>query len=780
MSAIKFANLHNHTSKGSFDSIIKTKDFVNKIKDLGQEHVVQTDHGTMSGMIELASETQKAGLKYIPGIEFYVTHGAKPTKERDMYHRAFYHMLAIALDNEGLKNLFRLVALSYRGDHFYGKPRISIEELKAHSQGIHLTSGCLASPTNAMLIQTEDYVKAKKTIEDLAFTFKDRFACELQDSGEGENQQKANEGNIQIAKELGIPTVVTSDAHYCDCCNGDLRTIFLKMKSNRDLTFNDKDDEGFFSSGKLWLKSGEELAKIFGDEPVKNAYDIACKSNVNLKLGTPLFPVPLSMQAYIVDAKEKTSEQQLRELTFKGLKTRLEKSSYAQERKDEYTKRLNEELDIICDLGFAPYFLVLFEILDWCRKKNILIGKGRGSAAGSLVSYCLKITGIDPIKYGLYFSRFLNKSRVSPPDIDIDIPKDRRQELIDYLVAEYGDTHVCQIKTFSMLKPKGLARDIARAYGETELGNEIAKLIPPALHGREPTVEESINQVAALREEKYAHIIDKMKELEGVTRQSGVHAAGVIISPMPLSEIAPIEYQRAKGKKTGDRDKPIIQIDMNEVEKLGLIKFDFLGLRNLSTVAEVLEQVYPGVNVNDSFENIDLADPEVFKSIRSITDMGGIFQFENSAAIADLLHSMLPEHLEDISAATSIFRPGPLGQGVDKTFIKNKSQPWTTDISAFDEILKPTNGCLIYQEQLIKLCMDVAGFSEVDGDEVRKVVGKKKLEDVEKWKEPFVLGCMETSKITREHAEQLFTIIVDSASYLFNKSHAVKRITNKI
>ena len=781
---MKFVNLHNHTDRGSYDSIFTADKFINRLIELDQEVLVQTDHGTMRGMINLAQKANKAGLKYIPGLEAYMTLGDVPLRGKDEFGRTQYHIVLLAKNKTGLMNLQRLAALSTTKDHFYYKPRVSLYEILNNNEGLIATSACIAGVIPQTILMEQGYKELPNPCfikhvmglnctpdemrEDLIFDpnlrgyrstesliemflngFGDDFYLEIQDSGAGEEQDVINKALIEISKERGIPLIATSDAHYATKGEASLRTMMLKIRTGRIDDANSK----FFEEGNLWLKSGEELESIFGSEPIANTVTIANKCNVEIDFKQTYFPVPELPPSYNESSKY-----------FYDLAHQQLKDNPNIPNTEEYINRLDEEITTITELGFADYFLVLVEILKWAKEHSILTGPGRGSAAGSLVSYVLGITNIDPIQYKLFFSRFLNKARVSWPDIDLDIDAEQRDKLIQYVIDKYGEDKVCQIMTFSELKPRGMAKDIGRALKMDDLGYKVSDLIPPSDQGREPTVAFSLEQVSELSEEKYEPIVSRMKLLEGLNRTTGVHAAGLVISPKPLIEIAPIEYQRTKEKET-----PVIQLSMNEVESIGLVKMDFLGLRNLSVIRKTIDLV-PELNSPNDIPNDDL---DTYQMLRITKDFGGIFQFEGSPAIGELLRNIQPKRLEDIADATSLFRPGPLGIGLNKLYLANKKEGWVSSGTPMDEITKDSEGCLIYQEQLISMCVDIAGFTPEDGDRIRKVLGKKKIKEVEEWREPFIKGCLSTSGISEEESGDLFESIKSGASYLFNKSHAI-------
>ncbi len=673
-----FVNIHNHTTLGSFDSVITPGRFVERIKELGQEYVVQTDHGTLGGMVQVAQAARKAGLKYIPGLEAYVSYNGL-TKEKDELGNLHYHMLLLARNRRGFENLLQIIYRSYKEDHFYYKPRIDFRELQELSEGLIVTTGCLAS-RSSKLIMAEREDLAEQYLRELQQTFGNSLYAEVQDSGCGPEQAVVNKVILGMAQDLGIPAVATSDAHFASPCEGPLREMFLKIRHG---AIGDDENE-FYKSGNLYLKSGDELAKLFGDEAIANTVDLASRCDVDLKLGRSLFPAPTIPETF---APEEDQEQRvndyLRHLAEEGLQER----GFAD--LDEYRSRLDSELQTISELGFSPYFLIVWDLVEEARRRGVLVGPGRGSAAGSIVCFCLKITGLDPIEHGLFFSRFLNKSRVSWPDIDIDFCKSRRSELFQYLSEKYGEDKVAHIMTFAGMKPKSMARDVGRMLGNPKLGSQIAELIPPDFQGRSVTVAEALEQEPRLHDPKFAVVTDKMLLLEGLTRSQGTHAAGAVISPEPIYQVAPTG-------RHGKEKHWTVQVDMDEIEQLGLVKLDVLGLRTLTVIDNCLSMI-DGI---EKPEDIPVDDPAVYRNLWDTPTMGGFFQFENNLGMAELLRRILPQELGDLGVGTALFRPGPLGTGMDKQYCANREEGWApVPGDPLDKITAETYGAMVYQEQ---------------------------------------------------------------------------------
>lgn len=793
-SLLKMANIHNHTDVGSFDSILTADTFVQRIKDLGQEHVVQTDHGSMRGVVQLAQKARKAGLKFVPGIEVYCTLDDIPQKAPDGLGRRYYHMLLLAQNDKGYRNLCRLTHTSYKKDgHFYYKPRVSLAEIEENNEGLIATTGCLASPLNQVALleaHGEAQFREKRDpklrealhriglscdddmgewpedveppqlkkeefgvycydnlLNRLLGIFGDRLYGELQDCGE-EDQFLANDVLKHHCTQRGIPLIVTSDAHYAAPEDARIREMMLRIRHNQMTDGGD-----FYSGGRLHLKSAQELADIFGEEPVRNTLELVGRCE-DIILEHPVsFPVP------------NVVTKPLRDICIDEVDKRKLPETYRQ--------RVHEEMDVIEPLGFENYFLTLREVLGEARKRGILIGPGRGSAAGSLVAYLTDITQIDPIKYKLLFSRFLNKHRKSPPDIDIDLSSDRREDFLKMVQELYGHDHVGQIATYGLLKPKSIARDLGRIYDCTDLGDEVAKLIPPPLFGREPTVAEALAQEPKLLLKKYAHIIEPMQKLESLCRNLGMHAGGIVISPRPLYEEVPVE---CKEEKDGSL-KNIIQLSMNEIENCGLIKYDFLGLRNLTVITKTCELL--GRDPQKVFEEIPLDDAKTFEHIAETKDFGGIFQFEGSLGIGNLLKAIKPTSISHISDATALFRPGALGAGMDKLYLQNREAflrgEWSPK-TRYEEVLKDTYGTMVYQEQLMAIVVELAGFDEAGADSLRRAVGKKKPEEMKKLKGAFIEGAQKIGGVSKEDAEKIWGDIEKNADYSFNGSHSVNKL----
>lgn len=794
---MKMVNIHNHTDKGSFDSVLSHDRFISRIQELNQEYIVQTDHGTMNAMISLAKKSYKAGLKYIPGVELYVTWGNKPIKQKDEFNRLYYHMLVLAKNNTGLKNLQNLVALSYSPDHFYYKPRIAIEELISHKEGLIITSGCLASLTSQTILFENSYKKTEdkddffKRNVDAAYLsgvscddhfgfdesilktgelkgarsldslvdyflkyFKDDFYLEIQDCG-ADDQLIVNQALIDLSERKGVPLVATSDAHYATPEDADTRRNMLMIRNNAIPDDNETSAE-FYDGGKIHLKGFEELAQTLPEQAIYESWNIASKCDVKFDFNKTYFPSVTHLLP-----KETEEEIYFKRICDLGMTQRGLTGI------PEYESRLLEEKQTIKDLGFIPYFICLYEILKKASDAQILIGAGRGSAAGSLVCYLLRITDIDPIRYGLFFSRFLNKSRVSLPDVDSDCSSEDREKLLHLIKEMFGEDKVGKVITFSGLKPRGTARDLGRILGLSDLGNKVASLVPPPLHGVEPTIEECFTYVPELSLPEYAPITNKMKDLQGLTRSEGVHAAGLVITPVPLADIVPYKIQEEKDGTSNI----ILQLSVEELEDAGLIKYDFLGLRTLTILKKTFEYLLKD-GVKTTLDDIPDEDPLVYEYLRSTKDYGGLFQVEGSVGFSTLLSQIQPRKLEDISLVSGLYRPGPLGVGMDKIIIQRRSEGWVPR-NDLDRALKDTYGCLVFQEQLMKIAVEFASFSEMDADSLRKAIGKKKPEELAKWKDIFFSRAQTSGRLSPNLIKEVWDSIESAGAYSFNLSHSI-------
>ncbi len=751
----QFVHLHLHTQYSLLDGANQIDPLVQRVKSFGQPAVAMTDHGNMFGAVEFYRKAKEAGVKPIIGCEAYMAPASRFTKDSALAHNDYYHLILLATNLKGYQNLIKLVSKAYL-EGFYYKPRMDKELLQQHHEGLIALSGCLSGEV-AYLIGQKDLEGATKTAGEYREIFgKDHYYLELQANGL-EHQRVANEGLLDIHKKLGIPLAGTNDCHYLKKEDAHPHDLMLCLQTGK--TINEP-NRMKFDTDQLYVKSTDEIAAEFKELPgaVANTVRIAEACNLELALNQthlPQYKVPEGF----------TRETYVEHLAKEGLAARL------QERPSSipamaYEVRLKEELTIICSMGFAGYFLIVWDIIRFARSRGIPVGPGRGSAAGSLVAYALRITDLDPLVYTLLFERFLNPERVSLPDIDMDFCMDRRGEVINYVVDKYGSDHVAQIITFGTLGAKAAIRDIGRVleipYAEVD---RVAKLVPNQLN---ITLNDALLQEPKLREltetdPKIGELMSIAKSLEGLARHASTHAAGVVISEGPLTDHVPL-YK-------GANDEIVTQYSMGDVEKIGLVKFDFLGLKTLTMIhnaVHLINRMHPD-RPPLAIEQLPYDDPQTFGLLAS-GKTTGLFQLE-SAGMRDLLTGLKPDRFEDIIAIIALYRPGPMDLIPD--FIKRKQGkvPITYEVPELEPLLKDTYGVIVYQEQVMAIANKVAGFSLGQADILRRAMGKKKPEEMEKLRAQFIAGARER-KISEPKAKKLFDLIQKFAGYGFNKSHA--------
>lgn len=753
-----FVHLHVHTEYSLLDGFSRLKKLISRAKELNMSSIAITDHGCMFGVIDFYKIAKKEGIKPIIGCEVYTA--ARKINDKDPnYDKYNGHLILLAENMTGYKNLIKLVSTSYV-EGFYYKPRIDIEELKKHSEGIIALSACLAGDIPRAILN-RNYEKAKKTALEYRGIFGEKnFFLEIQDHNLPE-QKEVNAGIVKLSKEIGIPLVATNDVHYVNKEDSKIHDVLMCIQMGK--TVNDP-NRMRFGSDEFYLKSREEMESLFpyALEAIDNTVEIANRCNVEFDFNTihlPRYDVP---EGY-------TPETYLRELCFKGLEERYEAPG------KEIVDRLNYELDVIEKMGYVEYFLITWDFINFSKENNIMVGPGRGSAAGSIVSYTLKITDIDPMKYSLLFERFLNPERVSMPDIDIDFCYERREEVIDYVKRKYGEDHVAQIITFGTMGAKAAIRDVGRVldvpYNKVD---RIAKEIPFALG---MTIDKALQTNPNLKEiyeqdQETKEIIDISKQIEGMLRHASTHAAGVVISKNPVDEYVPL-YKH--------QDAITTQFTMTTLEELGLLKMDFLGLRTLTVIRDALELIEKNYNKKIDFSKMEYDDPKVYELLSS-GDTLGVFQLE-SAGMRSFMKQLKPDNFEDIVAGISLYRPGPMDS--IPTYINNKNNP--EDVTYLHEKLRPildvTYGCLVYQEQVMQVVRDLGGYSYGRSDLVRRAMGKKKMDVMEEERQYFIhgkldengeieiAGCVRNG-VNEEIANKIFDDMIDFAKYAFNKSHA--------
>lgn len=738
-----FAHLHVHTEYSLLDGACRLKDLISTVKNLGQSSVAITDHGVMYGAVDFYNEAKKQGIKAIIGCEVYVAPRTRFDKIKE-FDLAYNHLVLLCKNEIGYKNLIKMVSLSFT-EGFYSKPRIDIELLEKYNDGLIALSGCLAGKVQKLLVSNE-YNEAKKYAEKLDSIFgRNNFYLEMQDHGIRE-QQIVNPQLIRISNETGIPLVATNDAHYVRKEDSKVQKILLCIQTNKTIT---EDNPIAFPTNEFYIKSKEEMLELFPEEAVENTVKIAERCNFEFKFGEIKLPY--------FDIGEKDHFEYFKEKCYKGLYNK-----YGNNPDKKILNRLEYELITIKNMGYIDYFLIVQDYVNFAKHQNIPVGPGRGSGAGSLAAYCVGITEVDPIKYNLLFERFLNPERVSMPDFDVDFCQLRRQEVVDYVIKKYSSERVAQIVTFGTLAARAAVKDVGRALGYPyQFCDTVAKLIPRALDITIETAIEQSNELKKLYEtdEKAKNLLDLAKKVEGMPRHASKHAAAVVISDKAVSDYVPLSK---------NDDSIVTQYTMTGIEKLGLLKMDFLGLRNLTIIDDTIKSIknkFPNFDINRIPEN----DKETFEMLSNgLSD--GVFQFE-SEGMKNVLQMLKPEKIDDLIAVLSLYRPGPM-QYI-KTYINNRHNP--ENISYKTELLKPilndTYGCIIYQEQVMQIFRSLAGYSLGKADIVRRAMSKKKHDVMISEKETFVKNCVENG-INNKTAYELFEELTAFSSYAFNKSHA--------
>ena len=753
----QFVHLHLHTQYSLLDGANQLTPLFQQVKQYDMPAVAMTDHGNLFGAIDFYQKAKAEGVKPIIGCEAYMAPGHRTQREGQFAHNEYYHLILLATNRIGYHNLIKLSSRAYL-EGFYYKPRMDKELLQEHQEGLIALSGCLSGEV-PYLIGQRDMEAATRVADEYRNIFgKDRYFLEVQANGL-EHQRIANQGLVEIHKKLGIPLVGTNDCHYLK--KGDARPheIMLCLQTGKTL----KDPNRMkFDTDQLYVKSTDEMVYEFAELPmaVLNTCHIAEQCNLELEFGHSYLPDYQVPEGF-------THESYLKYRVEEGLRERLRErpTSIAAE---TYQHRLNTELAVLNTMGYAGYFLVVWDIINFARSRGIPVGPGRGSAAGSLVAYALRITDLDPLAYNLLFERFLNPERVTMPDIDMDFCMDRRGEVINYVIEKYGEEHVCQIITFGTLGAKAAIRDVGRVmdfpYAEVD---RVAKLVPTQLN---ITLQDAIQQEPRLKElidgdVRMKELMDHAMALEGLARHASTHAAGVVISQKPLMDHVPLY-------KTSN-DEIVTQYTMTDLEKVGLVKFDFLGLKTLTMInhAVTLLKSDPALDASLDINNLPLEDPETF-SLLSAGKTTGIFQLESSG-MRNLLVKIKPETFEDLIAILALYRPGPLESGMVDDFIKRKRDPSQIvyDPAQLESILKETYGVIVYQEQVMAIANQLAGFSLGQADLLRRAMGKKKHEEMAKHKALFVQGA-QANHIPEKQAEKLFDQMAFFAGYGFNKSHS--------
>lgn len=751
-----FVHLHVHTEYSLLDGSNKIKEYVKRVKELGMDSAAITDHGVMYGVIDFYKAAKEAGINPIIGCEVYVAPHSRFDRELTGGEDRYYHLVLLAENNVGYANLIKIVSKGFTEGYYY-RPRVDFEVLQQYHEGIIALSACLAGEV-PRLIQKGLIDEAKKTAKKFEECFgKGNYFLELQDHGIPA-QQMVNSALLNMSKELDIPLVATNDVHYTYAEDAQPHDILLCLQTGKKLA---DEDRMRYEGGQYYVKSEEEMKGLFpyAWEAVENTQRIADRCHVEIEFGNykvPHYEVPEGYDSWTY----------LNKLCRDGVAERYPEDD------GTLQKRLEYELDIIKTMGFVDYFLIVWDYINYCRENNIAVGPGRGSAAGSIVSYCLKITNIDPIKYNLLFERFLNPERVSMPDIDVDFCFERRQEVIDYVGRKYGTDKVVQIVTFGTMAAKGVIRDVGRVMDlPYAYVDGIAKMIPNELNITIDRALELNPEFKKLyREDEQVHtLIDMCKRLEGLPRHTSMHAAGVVICPAAADDFVPLSR--------GSDGSITTQFPMTTIEELGLLKMDFLGLRTLTVIQNAVRMVEKSTGIFIDIDNIDYNDPAVLASIGTgRTD--GVFQLE-SGGMKNFMKELKPQSLEDIIAGISLYRPGPM-DFIPK-YIKGKNNPETVtyDCPQLEPILAPTYGCIVYQEQVMQIVRDLGGYTMGRSDLVRRAMSKKKQYVMEQERKNFtygnpeegVPGCV-ANGISAEVADHIYDTMMDFAKYAFNKSHA--------
>lgn len=753
---MEFTHLHVHTEYSLLDGSNKINEYVARVKELGMDSAAITDHGVMFGCIDFYRAAKAAGIKPILGCEVYVAPGSRFDKEIGKEEDRYYHLVLLAENQEGYQNLMKIVSAGFV-DGFYYKPRVDLEILEKYHEGIIALSACLAGEV-ARNVTKGFYEESKKAALRYEEIFgKGNFFLELQDHGIPE-QQRVNQQLVRMSRETGIELVATNDIHYTYSTDAEAHDILLCVQTGKRLA---DEDRMRYEGGQYYVKSVEEMAALFPYAPqaLENTHKIAMRCNVEIEFGVtklPKFDVPEGYNAW----------EYLNKLCFDGLATR-----YSGDMK-ELEERLNYELNVIKNMGYVDYFLIVWDFIRYARDHDIIVGPGRGSAAGSLVSYTLGITKLDPIKYNLLFERFLNPERVSMPDIDVDFCFERRQEVIDYVVEKYGKDRVVQIVTFGTMAARGVIRDVGRVmdlpYAQCD---SIAKMIPTELN---ITIEKAMKMNPELRglyeaDETVKKLIDMSRRLEGLPRHTSMHAAGVVISQKPV-----VEYVPLSGASDGSL---VTQFTMTTLEELGLLKMDFLGLRTLTVIQNAAKLVERDKGVVLDMDHIDYDDKKVYAMLGA-GKTEGVFQLE-SGGMTSFMKELKPGSLEDVIAGISLYRPGPMD--FIPQYIRGKNNPdsITYDCPELEPILDATYGCIVYQEQVMQIVRNLGGYTLGRSDMVRRAMSKKKTSVMEKERQNFVYGNEEegvpgciNKGISEKVANKIFDDMIDFAKYAFNKSHA--------
>lgn len=743
---MSFVHLHLHSEYSLLDGACRIDDLVEEAVRLGMPACAITDHGNMYGVIKFYKKAKSKGIKPIVGCEIYIA--PKDMREKNAQEEN-HHLVLLAMNDVGYKNLTKIVSIAHL-DGFYYKPRVDKTILEKYNEGLIALSSCIQGEVSKLILR-DDIKGAKSTIGWYKEVFSDRFYLELQDHGM-EEEAKVNVVMKKLAKEMNIPLVVTNDVHYLRKEDAIYHDILLGVQTNKKI---DDPDKMRFPTNEFYFKSKDEIERLFSDVPdaIANTLEVADRCNLELTFGKyhiPDYPIP----------EGETTASYLRKLVEDGFRKR-----YGDYPPEGARERLEKELSMIEMMGFCGYFLIVWDVVHFAKTHNIMVGPGRGSAAGSMVSYCLEITNVEPLSMGLLFERFLNPERISMPDIDIDFADEKRQEVIRYVTEKYGADRVSQIITFGTMASRAAVRDVGRVlnipYSDID---RLAKLIPLG-----SSISEALDSSPELREiyerEEWArNVINVAKNLEGMPRHASTHAAGVVISKFPLTELVPIQR--------GSEGEVVTQFEMWDLEELGLLKMDFLGLRTLTLLENTVKIIKETTGEEINLDSIPLDDEKTYKLLQSGETIG-VFQLESSG-MRNLLKDMKPECFEDISSVLALYRPGPLGSGMVTSFVRRKrgEEPIEYPHPLLEPILRDTYGVIVYQEQVMQIANVMAGFSLGEADILRRAMGKKLPEVLAQQRSRFISGSLERN-ISEEVANYVFDLMEYFAGYGFNKSHTV-------
>jgi DNA polymerase-3 subunit alpha len=761
-----FVHLHTHTEYSLLDGAARIKTLFERAAEFGMPALALTDHGAMFGALEFFEAGLAAGVKPILGVEAYVAPGSRLVKAPGESEEKYRHLTVIVRDERGYLNLLKLVSDAYI-EGFYHRPRIDKELLAQHSEGLIGLSGCLASEVSQLLLTGADAKAAE-----VASTYRDIFGAgnffiELQDHGLGEQRQILPK-LIELSARTGIGVVATNDLHYTERADAKPHDVLLCIQQQKVQTDTNRLR---FETDEFYLKTAEEMRAVFREVPeaCDNTLRVAEMCDLKLVYGDA---APADERFHVPrfePPQGKDRDGYLRELVERGAIERYGELT------PEIQERIDHELSVITSMGFSGYFLIVWDLIRFARENGIRVGPGRGSAAGSVVSYCLRITDLDPLRYGLIFERFLNPGRIQMPDIDMDFDERRRDEVIRYVASKYGQDRVAQIITFQTIKGKQGIRDAARVLGfPASVGDRLCKLYPPAVMGRDYPIDDALKlkesaelREAYEREPEAKEIIDTARALEGLRREDSVHAAGVVIGDAPLVNYLPLKLSK---DSRDDERRVVTQFDMHGVEKLGLLKMDFLGLRNLSVIEDTLAHLRRrGIELD--IDHVSLDDEATYRMLQA-ADTTGVFQME-SPGMRQLIHMLAPDRFEDLMALVALYRPGLLSmnQHVEYAERKHGRKPVTYPHPDLEDFLRDTYGIIVYQEQVMQVAVRIAGYSMAEADTLRKVMGKKIRAQVKAQRGKFVNGALEQGR-TEKVAGEIFDLIEPFADYGFNASHA--------